>query len=200
MEVVRTVRTAVLAALAGALALSASILHAAPTDAQKAALRSACQADYRAHCASVPPGGAEALQCLEKNLASLSAGCQSAVNAATAPAPAPATATDAQGKGDDAAAAPSAANGSQQPATAPDTGQATQSKAATQPPAAAEPPHLPPLTLRQEIRLIRVSCGPDFRAFCGNVPFGGGNVAACLRANYARLAPPCRAAFSALAR
>src|SRR5690349_1861341 len=53
----------------------------APTDAQRDAIRSACRADYQAHCASVPPGGAASLQCLQKNMASLSSGCQSAVHA-----------------------------------------------------------------------------------------------------------------------
>ena len=29
----------------------------APTDAQRSAIRSACRADYEAHCASIPPSG-----------------------------------------------------------------------------------------------------------------------------------------------
>jgi len=53
----------------------------APTEAQRDAIRSACRADYQAHCASVPPGGAESLQCLQKNMSSLSSACQSAVHA-----------------------------------------------------------------------------------------------------------------------
>src|SRR6266404_7339586 len=69
----------------------------APTDAQRSAIRSECRADYEAHCASVPPGGEASLQCLQKNMSSLSSGCQSAVRAVepaaapkaeTAPAPA----------------------------------------------------------------------------------------------------------------
>ena len=51
---------------------------AAPTEAQQSAIRASCQSDYRAHCASVSPGGAAALQCLQQNLASLSPACQSA--------------------------------------------------------------------------------------------------------------------------
>src|SRR5467141_5312594 len=71
----------------------------APTDAQRSAIRSECRADYEAHCASVPPGGEASLQCLQKNMSSLSSGCQSAVRAVepaaapkaeTAPAAAPA--------------------------------------------------------------------------------------------------------------
>jgi len=53
-----------------------------PSPAQIAAIRSACRADYQRSCASVPPGGAAALNCLEQNKAKLSASCQQAVNAA----------------------------------------------------------------------------------------------------------------------
>src|SRR5712691_2069937 len=73
----------------------------APTDAQRSAIRSECRADYEAHCASVPPGGAASLQCLQKNMSSLSSSCQTAVRAVEAPAaskaePAPAAATTAK--------------------------------------------------------------------------------------------------------
>src|SRR5437762_7438182 len=56
----------------------------APTEAQRAAIKSQCRSDYIAHCSSVTPGGAAALQCLQKNMASLSGGCQSAVRAVEA--------------------------------------------------------------------------------------------------------------------
>jgi hypothetical protein len=71
-----------------------------PSSAQVAAVRSACRADYQRNCASVPPGGAAALNCLEQNKSKLSASCQQAVNAAGGGA-APAAS--------DAAAAPEAA-------------------------------------------------------------------------------------------
>src|SRR5882672_1698122 len=58
----------------------------APTDAQRSAIRSECRSDYEAHCASVPPGGAASLQCLQKNMSSLSSGCQTAVRAVEPPA------------------------------------------------------------------------------------------------------------------
>src|SRR5476649_762089 len=57
----------------------------APTDAQRNAIRSECRSDYEAHCASIPPGGAASLQCLQKNMSSLSAGCQGAVRAVETP-------------------------------------------------------------------------------------------------------------------
>src|ERR1700709_337805 len=76
------------AMLAGAMVISASAFAQAPTDAQLEAIRSACRSDYIAHCSSVPPGGLEALQCLQKNMSSLSGSCKSAVTAVEAPAPA----------------------------------------------------------------------------------------------------------------
>jgi hypothetical protein len=54
-----------------------------PSSSQIAAIRSACRSDYQRSCASVPTGGAAALNCLQKNTSKLSAGCQQAVNAAT---------------------------------------------------------------------------------------------------------------------
>src|SRR4051812_2568080 len=69
--------------LALGIGFAAGGAAAAPTEAQQSAIRSACQSDYRAHCASVSPGGAAALQCLQQNLASLSPACQSAVGAAS---------------------------------------------------------------------------------------------------------------------
>src|SRR5258708_34066681 len=58
----------------------------APTDAQRSAIRSECRSDYEAHCASVPPGGAASLQCLQKNMSSLSPSLQPPVRAVEAPA------------------------------------------------------------------------------------------------------------------
>ena len=67
-------------------AVTTPIFAQAPTDAQRSAIRSACRSDYEAHCASVPPGGAASLQCLQKNMSSLSSSCQTAVRAVEAPA------------------------------------------------------------------------------------------------------------------
>src|SRR3954467_13552884 len=53
----------------------------APTDARRNAIRPECGSDYEAHCSSIPPGGEASLQCLQKNMSSLSAGCQGAVRA-----------------------------------------------------------------------------------------------------------------------
>lgn len=54
---------------------------AQPTKAQQDALRSACRKDFMSHCSGVKPTGSAALACLQKNSASLSAGCRTAVSA-----------------------------------------------------------------------------------------------------------------------
>lgn len=59
----------------------------APSKAQTDAIRQACRSDYQATCASVPPGGAAALSCLQTNATKLSQPCQQAV-AAVSSAPA----------------------------------------------------------------------------------------------------------------
>jgi len=59
---------------------------AEPTADQQAAIKANCRSDFMANCMGVPRGGKEALQCLQKNLASLSAGCQQAIKAIAAAA------------------------------------------------------------------------------------------------------------------
>jgi hypothetical protein len=75
-----------------------------PTPEQLNAIRSTCRSDFMSHCSGVQPGGAEAMQCLERNSAQLSAPCKGAVAAIAAGGPATA-ATAATGN----AAAPAAA-------------------------------------------------------------------------------------------
>ncbi|MFZ1173179.1 MAG: hypothetical protein WAO01_18480, partial [Bradyrhizobium sp.] len=58
------------------VAIAAPAYSQAPTDAQRSAIRAQCRSDYEARCASIPPGGMASLQCLQKNMSSLSSGCQ----------------------------------------------------------------------------------------------------------------------------
>ncbi len=51
-------------------------------------------------------------------------------------------------------------------------------------------------TPREELVVVRRSCGPDFRALCHSVPLGGGRGINCLRDNFARLAPACQRVLS----
>jgi hypothetical protein len=107
-----------------------------PSPDQIAAIKSSCRSDFMSKCWGVPRGGSEAFQCLKKNLASLSAPCAQAVNAAIAaatpkaPSPAPAAA-----KQDSAPAAP---------AQATPTTPATPSSEAPKPDTAAATPQSAP--------------------------------------------------------
>src|SRR6201984_1616738 len=68
-----------------ALVFAAPARAQAPSEAQREAIKSECRSDYIAHCSSIPPGGAASLECLQKNMANLSAGCAGAVRAVEAP-------------------------------------------------------------------------------------------------------------------
>ena len=138
-----------------------------PSDAQVAAIRSACRSDYQKVCAGVPTGGAPALQCLEKNKSKLSGNCQQAVNAASGGATTP------------AAGNASAAAATTSPAAAP---------AATPAPALV----LRPMRPREELFVVRSACGGDVRALCGGVAPGGGRIARCLATQAASLSPACK--------
>jgi hypothetical protein len=139
-----------------------------PSSAQIAAIRSACRSDYPKVCAGVPTGGAPALQCLEKNKAKLSAGCEKAVAAAGSGTGAPA-----------AGGAPAAAA-------------ATPAAAAAAAPAAPAAMVLRPMLPREEFFVLRSACGGDVRALCGGVPAGGGRIMQCLATQAASLSPACK--------
>jgi hypothetical protein len=145
-----------------------------PTSAQISAIRSACRSDYPKVCAGVPTGGAPALQCLEKNKAKLSAGCEKAVSAA--------------GGGGAAAAAPAAGAA---PAAA--------GAAAAAAPAAPAVIVLRPMRPREELLVLRSACGADVRSICGGVAPGGGRIVQCLASNAAQLSPACKDVLSQFA-
>jgi len=175
------------ASLAGASLLIASAAFAqAPTDAQRAAIRAQCRSDYEAHCASVPPGGLESLQCLQKNMSSLSSPCQSAVRAVEAP---PET------KAEPAPPAPPAAepNPSATPATAPAATPAT-APAAT-PKAASSTPRQPSSA---QIGAIRSACRSDYPKVCAGVPTGGAAALQCLEKNQSKVSAGCQRAVAAV--
>ena len=133
---------------------------AKPSGAQVAAVKSACRADYPKVCASVPPGGVAALECLEKNKAKVSPACEKAVTAAA--------------DGGAASAAPTAA-------AAPAAGAA--------PAAAPAVIVLRPLRPREELFIARSACGADIRSLCAGVAPGGGRIVQCIAGNAASLSP-----------
>src|SRR5947208_10721379 len=150
---------------------AASTTAKQPTSAQISAIRSACRSDYPKVCAGVPTGGAPALQCLEKNKAKLSAGCEKAVAAASGGG-APAA----------AGAAPAAAGA-----------------AAATTPAAPTVIVLRPMRPREELLVLRSACGADVRSICGGVAPGGGRIVQCLATNAAQLSPACKDVLSQFA-
>ena len=148
-----------------------------PSEAQKAAVKSACRNDYIAHCASVPPGGEAALQCLARNMSSLSPSCQSAVHAieaSVAPKNEPANTE----------AAPAAAPTTETTAAEP-KGEAKPAITATKKPSSAQ------------VSTIRSACRDDYRKVCAGVPTGGAPALQCLEKNKARVSAACSAALAA---
>ena len=154
----------------------------APTDAQRSAIRSECRSDYQAHCASVPPGGADSLQCLQKNMSSLSSGCQTAVRAVEPPAApkaeaAPAAAPNAGSKTESATAKPAETAAPAAPKAAAD--------AAAKKPSSAQ------------VAAIRSACRSDYQKVCAGVPTGGAPALQCLEKNKSKVSPACEQAVNA---
>ena len=148
----------------------------APTDAPRSAIRSECRSDYEAHCASVPPGGAASLQCLQKNMSSLSSSCQTAVRAVEAPAAS--TAEPAP------TAAPAPAAATAKPATETAAPKAAESTAAKKPSDA-------------QVAAIRSACRSDYQKVCAGVPTGGAPALQCLEKNKSKLSGNCQQAVNA---
>ena len=174
------------ALLVTAIFMVATPAHSqAPTDAQRNAIRSACRADYQAHCSSIPPGGEASLQCLQKNMSSLSSGCQGAVRAIE-PAAAPKAETAP-------AAAPKAGSA---PAAAPAAATAKSAPAATAAPKAAASTAAGKPTDAQ-VAAIRSACRSDYQKVCAGVPTGGAPALQCLEKNKAKVSAPCAQAVNA---
>jgi hypothetical protein len=189
IQMIHSTRTALL--LAATFAISASAFAQAPSEAQRAAIKSNCRNDYMAHCSSVPPGGAASLQCLQKNMASLSAACAGAVKAVEAPAetkaePAAAPAAPKEEPKQETKAEPS-------PAAAP-AKSAAEPAANTSTKAAATAPAKPSSA---QISAVRANCRSDYPKVCAGVPTGGAAALECLEKNKAKLSAACEKAVAA---
>ncbi len=129
-------RTALLQGLAALVVAALTIgAEAQPTTEQQSAIRANCRADFTSKCSGVTPGGKEALQCLQTNVASLSPGCKTAVSA-TIPPPAH-------------AATPPRPSQTQTPPPAPPPAAAPTAPAPAAAPATASPPAAAATTVRQ---------------------------------------------------
>ena len=172
------------------IAIATSAYSQAPTNAQRSAIRAECRSDYEAHCASVPPGGMASLQCLQKNMSSLSSGCQSAVRAVGTPsetkAAPPTTPTKTESE----------------PAVAPKEGSAA---APARPAAEGVAPAAPraPTAITSKpsnanIAAIRSACRSDYSRVCAGVPTGGPPALQCLEKNKSRVSAACQKAVTAV--
>jgi len=175
-----------------AVSIATSALAQAPTEVQREAIKSECRSDYIAHCSSIPPGGAASLECLQKNMASLSAGCAGAVRAVEAPAE-----TKAEPRGETKAEPKeeTKVEPKEEPKPAPAT--TTARPAAGPAPKAASAPAKQRPTSAQ-ISAIRSACRSDYPKVCAGVPTGGAPALQCLEKNEARLSASCRKAVAAV--
>jgi hypothetical protein len=178
------------------IAIATSAYSQAPTDAQRSAIRAECRSDYEAHCASVPPGGMASLQCLQKNMSSLSSGCQSAVRAVGTP-------SEAKAPSEVKSAPPTTpAKTESEPAVAPKE----ESVAAPVTPKAATPKAATPNAATAKtgkpsnatIAAIHSACRSDYSRVCAGVPTGGAPALQCLEQNKSRVSAACQRAVAAV--
>jgi hypothetical protein len=181
----RTTTTASLL-LAAAFALTSQALAQSPSEAQREAIKSSCRSDYIAHCSSIPPGGAASLECLQKNMGSLSASCAGAVRAVEAPAAAPKAAEEkAEPKGETKTETKSEPK---EAAPAAKETKAAEPKAA----GTAKKPS------QAQISAIKSSCRSDYPKVCAGVPPGGEAALQCLEKNKAKVSAACAKAVAAV--
>jgi len=148
-----------------------------PTQAQRDAIRASCRSDFMANCASVTPGGKEALECLLRNQAKLSPACNTAVSAIAAPKAAPAPTAQAPSAPAPAAAEPAAPK----PAAASHDEAVPKASAATQ---------------EAQLKSVRQSCTlNDFMAHCSWIKPSNPELLLCLQSNASDLSPACQAAL-----
>ncbi len=141
----------------------------------KEAIKQHCRSDYMAHCMGVPPGGTQALHCLQSHVGGLSGACRRAV-AATMPSQ---------------PAAPAHRRAHAMPSA----------PVAIEPPAAAEPDpailaaRAAQLPLRERLAVFR-ACNQDQAAVCPAVRRGRGRLIACLAMHADALSAFCRRAVA----
>jgi len=178
------------------IAITECALAQQPSEGQISAIRSACRSDYRTYCSSVPTGGAEALECLQKNVASLSPQCQQAVNAAgsvpvspSASAPTSTLPTESSKAAPTQAGTPKESSASPPPSAAPNPSPSSPAARST----------APKRPSKVQAAAIKTACRSDFPVHCPGVRPGGTTAWSCLQANAASLSVPCQQAVYAAA-
>lgn len=217
------------AAAAIALAALNNVAAAQLTSAQQSALRSNCTSDFMSKCSGVTPGSKDALVCLQKNVATLSPSCQTAVRA-TIPAAAPPQAAQATAVAAPAPMQPTAAQQSAmkqacqsdfmsrcagvspggkdafvclQRNVAVLSPACKQAVSATLPAGAAATPTVAVTPAAgptpQQMSALKHTCGRDFKLHCRGVTPGGPEALACLQRNAPRLTPNCKTSLADIA-
>jgi outer membrane biosynthesis protein TonB len=179
----RTTTTASLL-LAATFAFATQALAQAPSEAQREAIKSNCRSDYIAHCSSIPPGGAASLECLQKNMGSLSASCAGAVRAVEAPA----AAEPKTEKAEEPKTEPKAEPKSEPKSEVKETKPAAEPKTAS----AAKKPS------QAQISAIKSACRSDYMKVCAGVPTGGAPALECLEKNKSKVSSSCAKAVAAV--
>jgi hypothetical protein len=183
------------------IAIATPAYSQASTDAQRSAIRAECRSDYEAHCASVPPGGMASLQCLQKNMSSLSSSCQSAVRAvgtpseAKAPSEVKAEPPTTPAKTESEPAVPPKEESAAAPARPAAEGAAPAAAKAANPKAATATTSKPS---KANIAAIRSACRSDYSRVCAGVPTGGAPALQCLEQNKSRVSAACQKAVAAV--
>jgi hypothetical protein len=189
IEMTQVTKTASLL-LAAAFAFATQAFAQAPSEAQREAIKSNCRNDYIAHCSSIPPGGAASLECLQKNMGSLSASCASAVRAVEAPAAAaPKTAEEPKAEPKSEKAEEPKAEPKAEPKS-----EAKETKPTAEPKAAggAKKPS------QAQVSAIKSACRSDYPKVCAGVPPGGEPALACLEKNKSKVSAACAKAVAAV--
>ena len=162
---------------AAILATVAPAFSQAPTQAQRDAIKSQCRSDYMAHCSSVPPGGEASLQCLQKNMSSLSRAAK-------------ARCARWKRRQRRRRLNPRRRRPRLRPLRRPRP-QSPRLQCRQRPSTAAKQP------TSAQISAIRSACRSDYPKVCAGVPTGGAPALQCLEKNKAKLSPACEKAVAA---
>jgi outer membrane biosynthesis protein TonB len=192
IEMTQVTKTASLL-LAATFAFATGAFAQGPSEAQREAIKSNCRSDYMAHCSSIPPGGAASLECLQKNMSSLSGSCASAVRAVEAPAAAPKAAEEPKAEPKTEPKTEKAEEPKTEQKVEPKS-EAKETKPAAEPKAAggAKKPS------QAQISAIKSNCRSDYPRVCAGVPTGGQAALQCLEKNKAKVSAACAKAVAAV--